>query len=212
MPKKSAAYMRDASGLLLEQRAVLAQMAAGDLNWRSACKAVGIHPSKVYRWLRQDPAFRAAYDRLFGDTTSTMRRYLDSLTPKAGQVYEEALDATQQKEMEVTCPACGTAFSVEAQLPDWNAKLRAAEVVLKASRLLKDVRQVEETRVALTFPQAIALAAYRAGREIPPHMEAELREMGALPSMETRALPAPDSIDAIVQEIEDEAEETGEDE
>lgn len=192
---------RNKSGLTLKQRAFLTELAASTRkagSWREAARAIGITPKTVLRWLKNDPAFAHAYDNLFDSTSNTIKKYLDHLTLRAAEVYDEALDASAEKKELTTCPSCGHRFEVSIVVPEWQARLRAADTVMKSTRLLTDVKQIETKNIRMTWEEALALAAYRAGKPIPPALEERLRTAGLL----AEAAPSRDTIEGEAYEID----------
>lgn len=174
---------RNKQGLTIKQRAFLTELAASTRNaksWRDAAKAIGVNPKTVLRWLRGDPNFARAYDNLFDATATTVKKYLDHLTLRAAEVYDEALDAAAEHRSTVVCPSCGHKFDHTIVIPEWQARLKAADTVMRTMKVLTDVKQVETRSIKMSWEQALALAAYRAGRPIPPRLEEQLRTSGLL--------------------------------
>lgn len=171
---------RDADGLTLTMRRALQSLALTD-DWRDACVEARVSPNSVKHWLSTNEEFRAAYNDLLGPAVAVVRDMVETLGIKAAGMYDEALDALRTVERNVCCPKCNHEFTLPESGPDWNARLRAGDTVLKTSRILKDVKVTEGTITHLSMEEALALAsaqyAIRHGHEptIPPRMMEKLR-------------------------------------
>ena len=92
----------------------------------------------------------------------------------------------------VQCPKCHLNFSIFTEHPDWNARLRAADTVLKASDLLKDNKtlRVEGEVLVLTIVERLSLAQIQKARRegltdtVSLQMKRRLIEKGAIPALE----------------------------
>ena len=147
-----------------------------------ACEKVGIKLATVKKWLQRDEAFGDAYDEIFKDSLAIAKGLMEGAAARATGVYEEALTATKIGEVDVQCTHCGEDFQTVASMPDWTARLKAAEIILKTSNILVDRRQIEQTTVHLTMEERLAIAAWKSGRPIPPNVQSKLEQRGLLTS------------------------------
>ena len=179
---------RDSDGLLVEQRRFFQSLAdCGDP--RRACEESQITWTRLKTWLARDRAFGEAWDRALGPSVDTVRELLETSATKAAAVLDEALDSDATIEHDAVCPACAFLFTVRVQIPNWQVRLRAGEMILKGARVLREVKDinVEGTVTHMTLEQRLALAAWKAGQHVTPQALTELRNLGLL--KETPALP-----------------------
>lgn len=176
---------------MLEQKLMLQELEQHS-DWKRACDATGVAHDKFRRWLRIDEAFKAAFAQQNEKQTDTVRRQIELSAQKAGELYDDALTATKDLDIELECPNCKHKMKVTAEVPDWSTRLKAGEVVLKVGKILKDVKEVSGkiTVEQLDLPLRLALAAYNQGRVIPPGFYNELVAEGFIKPKE---LPAGDT-------------------
>ncbi len=181
----TALKARDKHGLLPQQRLVLQELLTSN-SWQTAASRLGLPPKQFGRWMREDPAFRAAYDALFdSDKGETVRKQIAALAGKASDVLEEAMEATKHTEIDANCPECGAKFKISAAGPNWTARLRAAENVTKVGGQLKDSKtlKVEGEIIHMSLEHKLAMFMLKAGRpedSIPSYILRDLREAKAL--------------------------------
>lgn len=192
--------VRDRHGLLHNQRLLLQELAR-TVSWGDACESLGLPRRQFARWMRSDAAFRAAYDKLYGeDNGETVRKQVAASAAKAADVLDAALDATKRAQIVAMCPNCQFEFVIDATNPDWPTRLAAMNTALRVGGQLKDVTKIEGEIVHMTLEHKLALAALKSGRstdQIPPHILDDLRAMKALPP-------------GKAEEIEEAADATGE--
>jgi len=85
-----------ARGLGEEQRAALELLAMGK-SVTDVAKEVGLSRTTVYRWLKDDPAFRAAHNQWQDEIEQTGRSRLLTLTGKAAAAIDRALEKGDPK-------------------------------------------------------------------------------------------------------------------
>ncbi len=180
---------KDEDGLTLAMREVLQEM-AHEPDIRRACGNAKVPFSTVKSWLQKEPGFQAAYDNLTTPATELIREIMEGHAMRATGMYAEAIDATDVVDVEVKCPDCDNVFHTEVAQPNWQARLKAGEVAMKVARVLKDVRESTHVNIKLTLEEAVAVAAIKSGRPVPPAMFARLRAKGALDEVDTSSLLA----------------------
>lgn len=168
-PNNGEPRLRNAQGLMLEQSLVLQELTSHS-DWKKACDAVGVNYDRFRKWLRGDASFKAAFNTQFEKQADMVRQQIELSAQKAGEIYDSALSATRDLDIEVECTNCHTRLKITAEVPDWATRLKAGEVVLKVGKILKDVKEVQGkiTIEQLDLPLRLALAAHNQGRVIPP--------------------------------------------
>jgi hypothetical protein len=182
VPRRTVRH-RDEGGLLLDQRRLLAVLAVTP-DLKEAAGRAKLNYLTVKNWLAYEPAFKKAVDRLFAQTIDAGKTMLNSLVPKAAEMYDRALGAGNPVSHTVTCPECEHEFEFETSSPNWPTQLRAGEVVLKRIGDLKEhsVREIAGSihHVSMTVEQQIALLALKGGRPITPGIRRELEGLGVI--------------------------------
>jgi hypothetical protein len=198
VPRVEGAYQRLPNGLTIDQNQLIQELKLTN-NWKLACDRVGISYDRFRDWMRRNQTFQRAYEELHAGTVNAVRKQLEASAQKAAEVFDEALDATKDVEIETTCPSCQAEIKITAQVPDYATRLKAGETVLKVGRVLKDVKEIEGrvTVASLPLHLQLALAAWREGQPIPPGYQRELNELGFIKG----ELPAP--IDTEWEELPD---------
>ncbi len=176
---------RDDDGLTLQQRRLLQELAMVP-NWREACANAEVSPPVCQKWLKDFPEFREAYNNLIGPALELVQDKVETMAHEATDIYEDAMQAVRYFPKDVSCPKCNHEFSTPVGGPDWNARLRAGDRILQISRILIDRKQIQQTTVALTLEQAMALMQYkwalRNGKpfQAKPSLIDELKRMGEI--------------------------------
>ncbi len=182
---------RDKDGLTLQMRNTL-QALALESDWRIACASVDVLPATLQSWLQNDEAFGNRYDQLLGPSLEIAKDMMEQRALKAAGMYDEALDAVRTIARDVSCPKCGHTFMAFQTTPDWSARLKAGDTIMKTAGILIDRRKIEQTNVNLSFEQSMALAqvqyavtlAKRTGGvpqiTVSPSMLEQLKRKGAI--------------------------------
>jgi hypothetical protein len=181
-PSGGSPIHRDGQGLMLEQRRFLQELVIQG-SFRKACKALDFKEHRIRRWLREDSAFKDAYDDLFGpEDLEVSKKEMHLLAAKAAGLYEDALEAIRLLKVNVQCPHCKEKFDLDTSRPDWRIRMRAAETILKVAKLLQETKEIKGTmlNVQLTGDEILALTAYKAGMYVPEAVLARLRERGII--------------------------------
>ena len=172
---------KDDEGLTLEQRNLLQELGMHAGDWKQACVNSQIPQKRCQRWLANNEAFLSAYNNLVGSSLDIVQDRMEDLAHRAGDMYEEAMEAVRYWSKDVTCPKCTHEFSVPVGGPDWNARLRAGDTLLKSAKILKDVKEISGSITHLSMEESLALAkakhAMRNGLplNLPPSLMAKIR-------------------------------------
>lgn len=164
--------------------------------WARAARTVGVDYRTPRNWLKNNEAFKTAFNKVFGSTDlEVIRKHAETLSHTAMGVYAEVMEAEKTLRQQVQCPECGNRFGVEWRIEDNIVRLKAADSVTKIAGLVKDQKDIniKGTIIHYDGADAAALIAYKAGRPISPSMTRRLRELGWLE--ELPALPPPDAIE-----------------
>lgn len=66
--EKKAVKLGDSAEVVAEKKKAFLDAAKDNLGFISAtCKAIGIAPNTFYKWMAEDPEFKAAYDEVYED-------------------------------------------------------------------------------------------------------------------------------------------------
>ncbi len=190
---------------MLNQKLVLQEMEQHS-DWKRACAIVGVTHDQFRRWLRSDGYFKAAFTRQHEKQADMVRAQIELSAQKAGEMFDSALDATKDLDIELECPHCKGKIKVTAEVPDWGARQKAGEVVLKVGKILKDVKEVSGriTIEQLDLPLRLALASYHLGRTIPPGYYSQLVAEGFIKPPQ---LPSGEVAEGEFREVDGEEEE-----
>lgn len=177
---------KDDDGLTLAMRRVLGELALTP-SFKQAAENAEVPVSTVKHWLATDDDFRRQYDGLLGPVVEVSRNLMEANSAQAAEMYGEAIEANEPTEHELTCPDCEHTFTAVIQAPNWPTRLRAGETVLRASKVLKDVRETETIITNLNLEERLALARWQWNKRnpqemqrIPPQMVETLRQKGLL--------------------------------
>lgn len=172
------------NGLTTEQTQLLAELGqTADI--KTACEATGVALRTFRRWIRDDAVFKKAFTSLHSGVLESAKAQIEIAAAKAANVFDEALDATKDVDLELECPHCHGEIRIKAQVSDHATRMKAGEVVLKVSKILKDVKETHGTVTVAALPlhMQIALAAFKRGEPIPPSLEDKLTEMGFIKAL-----------------------------
>ena len=126
---------RDSSGLMLDQRRLLQELARCQ-NWTQACIRAEIHPERFRTWVKRDRAFRKVYDAIHQSAVELARVAMRAASYASVEALEKAHAAVKVPKRRIRCNHCRRWSTYENPEPDWRTRLRAAETVLKAVGLL----------------------------------------------------------------------------
>ncbi len=178
--------VKDNEGLTLQQRNLLQELALHPGDWKKACANAEVPPKLCQAWLSTNESFLANYNSLVGSSLDIVQDRMEDLAHRAGDMYEEAMEAVRYWSKDVTCPKCKNEFSVPSGGPDWNARLRSGDTIMKVSRILIDRKQIQQTNVNLSVEQSMALYSYRWSMangesiKVKPSVIDELRRKGVI--------------------------------
>jgi hypothetical protein len=180
----------DARGLTEHQRLFLMELAAGKTR-KEAAKVIDTSMRTVQKWQNQ-PAFKQALAAIFEGAITETRNRLGGATTTPADVLLEAMEAMKDATINVHCPNCDEDLEVVAKVPHWPARIRAAELVLRAAKVLKDVKEIEGSVTTMTIEQRIALALFKTGRydQIPSFMWESLQKLGVIPAEQEQPITA----------------------
>lgn len=187
--RSTSVQRRDPDGLLIEQRRFFQELALyGDP--KIACEKADVSYNRFKSWLGRDRHFQAAYDTALGPSLNIVREMLETSAPRAAGVLDEALEASDPMEHDTICPECNHHFMIVIQIPNHQVKLKASEMILRATRMLKDVREVEGTITHIGLEDRLALSMYKAwqtgvGSPIPPNVLSRLKTLHLIPDDHT---------------------------
>lgn len=178
--------VKDDEGLTLQQRNLLQELALHPGDWRRACANAEVAPKRCQSWLANNAAFLSEYNSLVGSSLDIVQDRMEDLAHRAGDMYEEAIEAVRYWSKDVSCPKCKHEFSVPIGGPDWNARLRSGDTIMKVSRILLDRKEIQQTNINLSVEQSMALMSYQwsiaNGKQptVKPSVLDELRRMGEI--------------------------------
>lgn len=182
--ERKSGYIRKRGddGLMAHQRHFLAALQElGDID--EAVKVAKIERRSVLYWLRVDPVFLEKYSALF-DSVDRHRSNLRRVVEQSVDIVEQAHDAMKGISTPAECPQCHHHFSVYTRQEDWQTRMRAAEVTLKATDLLgeKKTIKIEGEVLVLTMAEKIALAQITGGHgdRVSLQIKRELFSKGAI--------------------------------
>jgi hypothetical protein len=182
--------MVDARGLTEHQRAFLLEIAAGKTR-KEAAKEVGLTIRTVQKW-QQGAAFRQALAEVFEGSIEETKTRLRGASASALDGLIEMQEAMKDAHISIQCPGCGEELEIEAKIPNWTARGRAYELILRAAKVLKDVKEIEGTITTMSIEQKIALALFKSGRyeQIPSFMWEQLQRLGLIPAEQEQPITA----------------------
>jgi hypothetical protein len=180
---------RGSKGLLPQQEEFLQALVRLG-SWKAALKTTGFTQGRVWRWLKKDPVFSAAYDSSQDKLAEVAKKAIEAASFDAVRTVTDAQDARKSTSIPVTCPFCHKGFKKTIRVDDWNTRLRASDMILKGAGVIVDKKRIEVDVVQLTFPERIALLMAQGdpNANLPPYMLTKFKEMGLLPVGETAVL------------------------
>lgn len=190
LPAPTNYGMTDARGLTEQQRLFLLEIAAGRTR-KEAAKAIDTTLRTVQKWQHR-PEFRQALTEVFDGTIEETKTRLRGATASALDGLIEMQEAMKDATLHVQCPGCGEELEIAAKIPNWTARGRAYELILRAAKVLKDVKEIEGTMTTMTIEQRIALALFKTGRydQIPTFMWESLQKIGVIPADQEQPITA----------------------
>ena len=181
---RSSSITRGEDGLLPDQTTWIE--AWQRLGYSGACDATTYSRARVRRWLREDEAFLAYYNReLKGSKEATKRRMID-LAEVAADELLDLMHAEKPYKVVIMCTKCATKNEKTIQVRDSSVRAKVIEMVLKSAEILKEVRKEEkEITIKLSLDERLAYARLNAGWDISEQKRRRFLEIGLiLPSGE----------------------------
>lgn len=184
-----------------------------------ACKNLGLTRREASNRLKR-PEVKRALDQIIGkDDVEYAKRELSLLTGEVGKTIEDVLNAEMTKQVIISCPKCGHGFTHSVQVIAYATKLKAAETLMKFSKLLQPSVKVDmdatvnhRVTVEMTTPQRLALEKLHRGQAIPGYMYAELEKLARLDNFELPPNPgAPKRLNAAPEVVEGDYREVSDD-
>jgi hypothetical protein len=139
-PSKSKSDAARAENLPPEQTAALELLLAGRTVVEAA-QATGVNRKTIHRWLKNDPAFQAAYNEWQEQMKETCRSRLLVLTDKATAAVEKALENGDAKSAMQLLKEIGLLAPMAARPTDEQEVRKAAELAAKRRRTEHDVAE-----------------------------------------------------------------------
>ena len=188
-------YRRDEQGLLPAQSAYILELGQ-TLDPKQAAVTLNYKWRRVREWLRSDKAFQRAYDTLFSAAQEGMQREVELFADEAMNELYKLLTAEKRVTKTFKCTECDTSNSVTVEVRDASTRAKVAEMAMKMSGRLKDVRKLEGEIVHLTFYQKTALEMARRGLldKVGAQTRLELEEMGYLDAGDVKQIATKDVI------------------
>ena len=181
--------------LSLPQKTFLVEL-AGRGTIPEALESAGITSRTLRRW-QEDGEFKDAYERIVEENLEVLKSSLGSGATEVADFLREELRSETTLSKTVSCPDCGNRVEVSFWIPNWNARHRAAEMLLKSTGVLKERRETEIKGqvkiIVLTAAEQQAFLALERGIVVPPHMLDRLHDLGLIEVIEgevIRRLPA----------------------
>lgn len=187
--------VRNERGLTTTQEAYLLEFAER-FDREEAAQQADVTERTVRRWL-EEPAFAQAYDETFHEAVVTARREAQRMSEKAAHTVDELLDEMKPIPVTVVCSECGTKNQTTVSVRDAAVRGKMAEMVWKATGVLKDIRrhEVEGEVLHLGFEEKLALGALRMGKRISAQMYERLDNKRLIPE----ELKRPDDPSVIIE-------------
>lgn len=191
MSKSRDLVKRNAEGLLPAQVEYLQLLAEGNSD-KNTRKKLNLTNDRVGRWRRQDESFIKVYDAYSHEVVESVQTTARMMSEKAAVAVNELLDSAKSTTVQVTCPCeCDHTFKTTIRIGDPAIRARMAEMIWKATGILKDVRRIEgEVGVThMTAGQRMALALWNDGKgeRVSEQAKRELRSMGLIDDEEAPA-------------------------
>ncbi len=147
-----------------------------------ACAGLGIDPSRVTRWLRDDPAFLRAHENFFKGAFDATKARFQEMQESLPSLARDLMEAHKAIIVKHICTECGHKDDVSVDTTNDTVRARVWADMMKVVGQLKDVRKLEgEVNVThLTAGQRIALERLRRGLAISIQQRRDLEDMGQL--------------------------------
>lgn len=143
----------------------------------AASKDTRVTVAQHYAWVRSNSVYAEAANAVGDSLLMEASARIASLTNKAAQTFEEALDA--EKVLKVECPACKHDF--ELLVTDLKFRTSIAEKVLKANILAPRLKVEGELKHRdLGLEDRIALQQLSRGEQLPPNILQDLQRRGLI--------------------------------
>lgn len=165
MSKGKDLVKRDKEGLMPIQRQYL-QALSETGSEKSARKKLGLKNDRVTRWAREDEGFKRAYDAYSQQVVESVQMQARVLSEKATEEIDHLLEEMKPIKVTLDCVRCGHKNSTYVQVRDAATRAKIAEMVWKATGVLKERKVVEgEVDVVhMNVGQKLALSLCRDGK------------------------------------------------
>ena len=174
---RSDPQARNGRGLLDAQETWL--KAFIEVGYSEACNQTDITRQRVRRWLREDKRFQDIYAEEVEGSISSTRTRLEEMAGAAADELMDLLKATQPKKCTFICRSCDTKNEHTITVNNDAVRAKVAEMILKASTVLKDHRVVEgKIELQLTLDERLAMARLKSGRTISLQKQRRFEELG----------------------------------
>lgn len=190
MSKGRDLVKRNVEGLLPAQVEYLQLLAEGNSD-KDARKKLSLTNDRVGRWRRKDESFIKAYDAYSHEVVESVQTTARMMSEKAAAAVDELLEEMKPIKVSIDCAKCTHKNTTYIQVRDSGVRARIAEMIWKATGILKDVRRIEgEVGVThMTAGQRMALALWNDGKgeRVSEQAKRELRSMGLIDDEEAPA-------------------------
>lgn len=176
---RSSSITRGEDGLLPDQTTWMKSWR--QLGYSGACDDTTFSRARVRRWLREDEAFLANYNKeLTGSVEATKKRMID-LAEVAADELMDLMHAEKPYKVTIFCKDCDTKNEKTVQVRDASVRAKVIEMVLKSAEILKEVRKEEkEITIKLSLDERLAYARHKAGWDISEQKRRRFLELGLL--------------------------------
>ena len=183
MSKGRDLVKRNAEGLMPVQVEYLQLLSEGNSEKEARIK-LNLSNDRVTRWGRKDEAYIKVYDAYSHEVVESVHTQARMLSEKAAATVDELLEDMKPITVSIICSECDHKNTTQVQVRDSGVRARIAEMVWKATGVLKDVHRIEgEVGVThMTAGQRMALALWNDGKgaRVSEQAKRELRNMGLI--------------------------------